>query len=130
MAFTESELAYLASQRLGRMATQKPNGTLQNSPVGFQVNADGTIDVVGYQMSDSRKYRNIADNGRVALVVDDVASVNPWRVRCVEIRGRGEAVPATADAGAKIRIHPTRVISFGLDEDRDAHSLTVDARDV
>ncbi|QKT08744.1 PPOX class F420-dependent oxidoreductase [Gordonia sp. X0973] len=130
MAFTESELAYLASQRLGRMATQKPNGTLQNSPVGFKVNADGTIDVVGYQMSDSRKYRNIVDNGRVALVVDDVASVNPWRVRCVEIRGRGEAVPPTADAGAKIRIHPTRVISFGLDEDRDAHSLTVDARDV
>ncbi|NTW39819.1 MAG: PPOX class F420-dependent oxidoreductase, partial [Cellulomonadaceae bacterium] len=31
--FTETELAYLATQRLGRLATQKPNGTLQNNPV-------------------------------------------------------------------------------------------------
>ncbi len=129
MIFTDSELAYLKSQRLGRIATQKPNGTLQNSPVGFTVNADGTIDIAGYRMSKSRKYRNVADNGRVALVVDDLASVDPWRVRCVEIRGRAEAIPATADSGALIRIHPERVISFGHDEDRAAHSLTVNSRD-
>ncbi|GAB11559.1 hypothetical protein GOARA_078_00080 [Gordonia araii NBRC 100433] len=130
MTFTDAELAYLGTQRLGRLATQKPNGTLQNSPVGFKVNADGTIDIVGYNMSDSRKYRNVAENGRVALVVDDLASVKPWRVRCVEIRGRGEAVPGTGESGAIIRIHPERVISFGLTEDKEAHSLKVDARDV
>lgn len=130
MAFTDTELAYLKSQRLGRLATQKPDGTLQNSPVGYRVNADGTIDVGGYNMSASRKYRNVADNGRVALVVDDLASIDPWRVRCLEIRGRAEAVPATADSGAVIRIHPKRVIGFGLDEDKDAHSLKVNARDV
>lgn len=28
--------------------------------------------------------------GRVAFVVDDIASVEPWRVRCVEIRGHAE----------------------------------------
>ncbi|GED98965.1 pyridoxamine 5'-phosphate oxidase family protein [Gordonia crocea] len=64
MAFTDSELAYLKSQRLGRLATQKPNGTLQNSPVGFSVNDDGTVDVGGYNMDQSRKYRNVAENGR------------------------------------------------------------------
>ena len=32
--FAEAELAYLATQRLGRLATAQPNGTLQANPVG------------------------------------------------------------------------------------------------
>ena len=35
MVFTETEIAYLTSQRLGRLATVQRNGTLQVSPVGF-----------------------------------------------------------------------------------------------
>jgi len=130
--FTDAELTYLQSQRLGRLATQKPDGTLQNSPVGFRYNAsEGTIDIGGYRLDSSRKYRNVADNGRVAFVVDDLASVEPWRVRCVEIRGRAEAVPAEAGRPPLIRIHPERIISFGIDEpDAEAHSLSVNARDV
>ena len=130
--FTDAELTYLQSQRLGRLATQKPDGTLQNSPVGFRYNAtEGTIDVGGYRLDASRKYRNVADNGRVAFVVDDLASVQPWRVRCVEIRGRAEAVPADGGRPPLIRIHPERIISFGIDEpDTEAHSLSVHARDV
>ena len=130
--FTDAELTYLQSQRLGRLATQKPDGTLQNSPVGFRYNAaEGTIDIGGYRMDASRKYRNVADNGRVAFVVDDLASVQPWRVRCVEIRGRAEAVPADGGRPPLIRIHPERIISFGIDEpDTEAHSLSVHARDV
>ncbi len=90
--FTDTELAYLASQRLGRLATQKPDGTLQNSPVGFRYNeTERTIDIGGLHLEDSRTYRNVAANGRVAFVVDDLASVHPWRVRCVEIRGDTEA---------------------------------------
>jgi pyridoxamine 5'-phosphate oxidase family protein len=124
--FTDAELEYLASQRLGRLATAKPDGTLQVSPVGFRVNEEtGTIDIAGHGMSASRKFRNVADNGKVAFVVDDVPSVNPWTVRCLEIRGRGEAIARPADSaygspapagvdGAIIRIHPARVISFGL----------------
>ena len=46
MSFTSAELAYLATQRLGRLATVQPNGTLQVSPVGFRYNsATGTIDI-------------------------------------------------------------------------------------
>ena len=127
--FTASELDYLVAQRLGRLATVQPDGTLQVSPVGFQVNpATTTIDIVGFHMAASRKFRNIADNGRVAFVVDDIASVEPWRVRCLEIRGRGEAItadPSTNLDGAIIRIHPTRIISFGIDEpDQEPHLLT------
>ncbi|SNY53774.1 PPOX class F420-dependent oxidoreductase [Paractinoplanes atraurantiacus] len=124
MPFTEIELAYLQAQPLGRLATLRPDGTLQNSPVGFRVDAAaGTIDIPGYGMSGSRKYRNVAANGQVAFVVDDVPSVDPWRVRCVEIRGTAEAI------GEIIRIHPRRIISFGLDQpDADAHDLVVNSR--
>lgn len=131
MTFSASELEYLAGQPLGRIATAQPDGTLQVSPVGFRYNeALGTIDISGYNLTASRKFTNIADNGRVAFVVDDLATVQPWRPRCVEIRGRAEALDE-AHGGPLIRIYPERIISFGIDEsDTPAHSLTVNARDV
>ncbi|WP_277212603.1 PPOX class F420-dependent oxidoreductase [Isoptericola croceus] len=128
--FTDVELAYLASQRLGRIATQKPDGTLQNSPVGFRYHpSTRTVDVTGHELERSRKFRNVADNGRVALVVDDLASTSPWRPRCVEIRGHAEAVPGDGTHPPVIRIHPERIISFGL-TDTAARSSAADARDV
>jgi pyridoxamine 5'-phosphate oxidase family protein len=129
MVFTETEIGYLASQRLGRLATAQPNGTLQVSPVGFSYNpATSTIDINGYNLAKSRKYRNIADNGRAAFVVDDLVSVKPWRVRCLEIRGVAEAL--TTETGPLIRLHPQRIISFGIDEpDTEAHRLTNNSRD-
>ena len=127
--FTVTELAYLAGQRLGRLATVQPDGTLQVSPVGYRYNPDtGTIDIGGWKMAASRKYRNVAANGRVAFVVDDLPSVDPWRVRCLEIRGDGEAI---AEPDPIIRIHPRRVIAFGIDEpDSEAHGLTVSKRNI
>jgi pyridoxamine 5'-phosphate oxidase family protein len=122
MALTDDQIAYLRTQRLGRLATVRPDGTLQNSPVGFSYNgATGTVDIGGYNMASSRKFHNVRTAGRVAFVVDDVASLDPWRVRCVEIRGRAEAIEAPTDsasrvAGPIIRVHPDRVISFGLTE--------------
>jgi pyridoxamine 5'-phosphate oxidase family protein len=121
MMFTDGELAYLATQRLGRLATLQPNGSLQNSPVGFCYNARlETIDIGGRDMEASQKFRNVEGNGQVALVVDDIASVNPWRVRCLEIRGSAEALrdphdSATGYGGAIIRVHPRRIISWGMD---------------
>ena len=130
MVFTESELAYLASQRLGRLATAQRDGTLQVSPVGFGWNAaTSTIDINGYHLEKSQKFRNIAANGRVAFVVDDLASIDPWRVRCLEIRGTAEALQL--GSGPLIRIHPKRIISFGIDQpDTEAHSLTSHNRDI
>jgi pyridoxamine 5'-phosphate oxidase family protein len=72
----------------------------------------------------------------VAFVVDDVVSTDPWRVRCLEIRGTAEAVldPSGPTAGADastIRIRPRRIISFGIDRsDEDPHLLVADTRDV
>ena len=135
MSFKPHEIEYLASADLGRLATIAPDGTLQNSPVGFTYNeALGTIDVVGYRMSKSRKFRNLATNNTVAFVVDDIASHDPWRVRCLEIRGTAEQAEAETGDGiesAIIRITPKRIISFGIDDtDTEPHDLVPDSRDV
>ncbi|HTX83034.1 MAG TPA: PPOX class F420-dependent oxidoreductase [Streptosporangiaceae bacterium] len=114
-------IAYLQSQRLGRLATVDGDGAPQNNPVGFRYNAElGTIDIGGRDMGASRKFRNLAMNPKVAFVVDDIASVQPWRVRCVEIRGRADALRDQAGlppgfSAEIIRVYPERVISFGLD---------------
>ena len=137
MALTQTEIDYLASQPLGRLATVQPDGTLQNNPVGYRYNpSTGTIDIAGYNMAASRKFRNVADNGRVAFVVDDIVSTQPWRVRCLEIRGFGEAIDPATDPTAMvdvaiIRIHPRRIISFGLDNSKiDPHLLVPSKRNV
>jgi pyridoxamine 5'-phosphate oxidase family protein len=141
MIFKPHEIAYLRAADLGRLATVQPNGRPQVSPVGFTYNERlQTIDVGGYRMSQSQKFRNIATNDQVAFVVDDIASRDPWRVRCLEIRGTAEQAtegdghrgPA-GDAldSAIIRITPRRVISFGVDDtDTEPHLLTPDKRNV
>jgi pyridoxamine 5'-phosphate oxidase family protein len=122
MTFTNAQLAYLASQRLGRLATVDPKAAPQNNPVSFRYNAElGTIDIGGHAMGSSRKFRNVTANPSVSFVVDDIASYQPWKVRCVEIRGHAEALadqppPMAGFSGEIIRVYPDRVLSFGLDE--------------
>ncbi|PQE00848.1 PPOX class F420-dependent oxidoreductase [Mycobacterium sp. EPG1] len=130
MTFTAFEIDYLNQADLGRLATIQPDGTPQNSPVGFAYNAElGTIDIAGYEMAKSRKYRNVATNDRVAFVVDDVTSRDPWRVRCLEIRGT--AVQAESGGAPIIRVIPRRVISFGIDDQRtEPHELVAHVRNV
>jgi pyridoxamine 5'-phosphate oxidase family protein len=121
MSFTQAELDYLGTQRLGRLATVAPDGTVQVSPTGFFYNATlGTIDIGGHGMGASKKFRNIATGGRAAFVVDDIVSVDPWQVRGVEIRGSAEALtgqepPMPGFSGEIIRIHPRRIISWGVE---------------
>ena len=131
MSFSDAELAFLSSQAVGRLATLQPDGSLQVNPVGFIYNAElDTFDIHGFHLSVSQKFRNIAVNGRVAFVVDDVPSVDPWRVRCLEVRGHAEAITMTAETyegvdGALIRIHLERIISFGIDiPDQDPQAMT------
>ncbi|MEU6950853.1 MULTISPECIES: PPOX class F420-dependent oxidoreductase [unclassified Streptomyces] len=119
--FSVAELAYLRTQRLGRMATVDPSGQPQANPVGFFPQEDGTVLVGGLAMGRSKKWRNLRANPKVALVVDDLASVRPWRVRGVEIRGEAELRVGPHELGPHfsaevIRIHPRRIHSWGLPE--------------
>ncbi|HEY9525372.1 MAG TPA: PPOX class F420-dependent oxidoreductase [Thermopolyspora sp.] len=123
MPFTEAELAYLGSRPLGRLATIAPDGVPQNNPVSFRYNPEThTIDIGGRALGDSRKFHNIEANPNVSLIVDDIASFRPWQVRAVEIRGHAEALRGVDRhmdhfSAEMIRIHPTRILSWGVDPD-------------
>jgi pyridoxamine 5'-phosphate oxidase family protein len=113
---------YLTSQRLGRLATVDEHGQPQNNPVGFFLNdALGVIDIGGQAMGQTKKFRNVRSHPLVSLVVDDLASLEPWRVRGVEIRGHADALtdwqaPYPYYSHEAIRIHATKIISWGLDD--------------
>lgn len=121
--FTDSELDYLTSQQLGRLATVAPNGTPQVKPVGYQYNPElDTIDIYGMDMAASRKFRNIQANPAVAFVVDDKVADGASGVRFLEIRGSAQAATDSAISDGHlspqlIRIWPRRVISWNTDPD-------------
>src|SRR5260370_7087281 len=95
--FTEKEIEYLMSQRLGRLATVRSDGTPQIAPVGFRYNAElEVIDIGGRYLSQSKKFRNILDNPHVSLVIDDV--LPPWQPRGVEIQWIAHTKPSVENA--------------------------------
>jgi len=133
--FTEKEIEYIRSQRLGRFATVRPDGTPQIAPVGFHYNAElDVIEIGGRFMSQSKKFRNILQNPNVALVIDDI--LPPWQPRFVEIRGTAQPLSTGGKAlfganyeadDAIIQITPRQIISLGLDEGTSwAHNRKVE----
>jgi len=115
MIFTQAELDYLTGERrLARLATVGKDGMPHIAPVGWSLNvAEGTVEIGGYNLEASKKFRDIARNGRAAVVIDDV--LPPWQPRGVEIRGRAEA---RIQPRPLIVIHPERVVGWGLDTHR------------
>jgi pyridoxamine 5'-phosphate oxidase family protein len=141
ISFKAYEVAFMKAAELGRLATIQRDGTPQVSPVGFTYNEElGTIDISGYNMAKSQKFRNVAHHDKAAFVVDDIASRDPWRVRCLEIRGTAkQVVAAQGEPGAAgdalesaiIRITPHRIISFGInDTATEPRQLKADSRNV
>jgi pyridoxamine 5'-phosphate oxidase family protein len=120
--FTEAELGYLTGgNKLGRLATVGPDGTPHVVPVGWIYNAArDAIDVGGHELERSKKFRDVARSGRAAIVIDDVESTDPWRPRAIEVRGQAEAIPLPTPL---IRIHPERIVSWGLGQGRSARTV-------
>jgi pyridoxamine 5'-phosphate oxidase family protein len=138
--FTEAEIEYLQSQPLGRIATADADGRPHVVPVGAFYDADSQTIVIGATggMAASKKFRDARRRPDVAVVVDDLAAVDPWTPRGIEIRGgaethtdggeeMGERVGATFPfESAWIRIRPRRILAWGIDNG----SFEMAARDV
>src|SRR5690242_8674109 len=121
--FREAELNYLSGGRqLGRIATVGADGTPHVVPVSWFYNAArDAIDIGGRELQETKKFRDVARSERAAIVIDDLASTDPWHPRGIEIRGRGEAIAMPTPL---IRIHPERIVSWGLERGRSARSVT------
>jgi pyridoxamine 5'-phosphate oxidase family protein len=118
--FTDAELDYLRSERrLGRLATVGPDGMPHIAPVGWRLDPDvETIVITGSDFAATKKFRDVANTGRAAIVIDDV--LPPWQPRGIEIRGRAVAIDTPE---AYIQIQPTRIVSWGLDGERTARTV-------
>jgi pyridoxamine 5'-phosphate oxidase family protein len=131
--FTDEERDYLSSGvRLGRLATVGADGMPHVVPTAFRYNQHhDTIDVGGHAFATRKKYRDVLRHPKVAVVVDDIASVSPWRVRGIEVRGEAEVLDTGGTelgpgfAPEMFRITPHRVVSWGLTEPMSYNARSV-----
>lgn len=140
--YTQAEVEYLNNQLIGRFATVGHSGEPQVAPVGvFYDPQQGGVVITGHAgggFTSTQKWRNVLARPDVSFVIDDLASVDPWTPRGIEIRARaethndgGETIGERIDANmpfdsAWILLRPRRILSWGIDTD----SFDLTARDV
>lgn len=125
--FSEKELEYLKSQRLARISTVSPEDLQPDvSPVGFEFDGEYFY-VGGLDLPRTRKYKNVLKNEKVALVIDDLETVNPWAPRAVRIYGTADIITrkggymdkahssSSSSPPSYIRIRPLKKWSWGVE---------------
>jgi len=115
MSFTDDEIAYMRSQPIARLATHSADGQPDVVPLAFEF--DGTYFWVGgsgASVIDTRKFRNVrAGNHKVALVIDDMVSFDPFIERSIRVYGHaGEPVERVGMVGPGIYMPITATISW------------------
>src|ERR1700674_139435 len=100
MLFTPSELEFLRSQRIGRLATVGPTGWPHVVPVMYALDDEGAFEFD----VDGVKVRNLNGEPRAAMAID---AMGPKRG--VAIQGRAELI-----APERARLAPVRKFSWGL----------------
>ena len=137
--FTDKELAFLRQQPIGRLGTADAAGQPHVVPTGFQVDDErGAIEIGGHDpgRGRERRYRrNIRVNPKVAFVVDDLVSTNPWTPRAIVIHGLAEL---RSEGGERlgpgfgptwVEVTPTWISSWGIESPRGpAHARRVATR--
>lgn len=115
MAFTQEEVDYIRSQPLARIATVSSTGQPDVVPVVFEF--DGShFYIGGFAPERTRRTRNIdSGNDKVALVIDDLASVQPWSPRYLRVYGTAELVDRDGQGDRIMRITPVESWSMNLD---------------
>jgi pyridoxamine 5'-phosphate oxidase family protein len=112
-AFTPAEIHYLRSQPLMRFASASLTGRPDVAPVVFELDGDDIL-TAGFNISGTVRYRNIKVNPRATLVIDDLASMEPWSPRGLKIVGT--CVVEHHDEGERFRISPEVIISWGIND--------------
>lgn len=114
--FTQEEIDYIKSQHLARIATISKSGQPDVAPVGFEF--DGEYFYIGGRANlETRKYLNVqAGNKKVALAIDDLVTVNPWRPRGMKIHGTAEIVEYAGRLGNSpyLKVTPLKSWSWGI----------------
>ena len=120
MSFAAEEIAYLRSQPVARLSTLSADGQPDVVPVGFEF--DGTrfwVGGSGTSVLETRKVRNVqSGNRRVALVVDDMVSFDPFIARSIRVYGVAEPPVervGMVGPGWYIRITPTISWSWNME---------------
>jgi pyridoxamine 5'-phosphate oxidase family protein len=126
--FSQKEKEYLKSQRLARIATatsipEERSVQPDVVPVGFDFDGE-YLYVGGMNLLKSTKYRNVLKNEKVAIVVDDLKTIDPWDPRGIKIYGTADVI--TRQGGYMestdhpnpyyIRISPKKKWSWGVEE--------------
>jgi pyridoxamine 5'-phosphate oxidase family protein len=121
MSFADDEIAYLRSQPLTRLATVGPDGQPDVVPLAFEFDGQGFwVGGVGDAVAHTRKFRNVAaGNDGVALVFDDLVSLDPFIARSLRVYGRAsgpvERVSELVGPGLFLRITPVVSWSWNLE---------------
>ena len=119
MSFTAQETAYLRSHPLARLATVAPDGQPDVMPVAVELDGPHIWVGGGETVTGTRKFGNLrAGNHQVALVVDDLVSLDPFVARGIRIYGRAEQPferVGMIGPGTFMRITPTVSWSWNLD---------------
>src|SRR5919106_3459233 len=135
--FSQKEIEYIKSQRLARIATAAPAASSKQEeqegdgtsiqpdvvPVGFDFDGDFFY-ISGMNLLKSTKYKNVLRNNKVAIVIDDLKSIDPWDPRGMKIYGTADIVTrqggymeSTGHSNPQyIRISPKKKWSWGIDE--------------
>jgi pyridoxamine 5'-phosphate oxidase family protein len=136
--FSQKEIEYIKSQRLVRIATAAPSSVASLKegeqaedtsiqpdvvPVGFDFDGDYFY-VGGMNILKSTKYKNVLKNNKVAIVIDDLKSIDPPDPRGIKIHGTADIV--TRQGGymegtghpnpTYIRVKPDKKWSWGIEE--------------
>ena len=131
--FSQKDIEYIKSQRLARIATasiassegeQRQDRSIQPDvvPAGFEVDGEYFY-VGGMNILKSTKYKNVLNN-KVAIVIDDFKSIDPWDPRGVKVyrtadvvTRQGRYMEGTGHTNPSyIRIYRSKKWSWGIEE--------------
>jgi pyridoxamine 5'-phosphate oxidase family protein len=112
-AFTPAEIEYLQSQPLMRFASASLSGRPDVAPVIFELDGDDIV-TAGFNIASTVRYRNVKVNPRATLVIDDLASMDPWTPRGVKITG--SCMVEQHNGSERFRISPEVIISWGVND--------------